>query len=110
MTPVALELVLLGGVLRVVDQQVDAVAQLEHLLGHEVVGVVAVPGPWSEMYATDTPFDVDPEPERRVDVADPTRPHLGAVTGSRRRRRVERDVAAQLVGPDREVGRAHQPA
>ena len=39
-TPGALDLVLVGGVLRVVDEEVDAVAQLEHVVGDVVVGVV----------------------------------------------------------------------
>ena len=56
-------------------------------------------------------LDLDPEPERRVGVAHPARPHLGAV-----QREVvvgdglERDVAAQLFGGDREVRRAHDAA
>ena len=38
--PVPLRLVLLGRVLRVVDQQVDAVAELEDVVRHVVVGIV----------------------------------------------------------------------
>ena len=76
--PVPLRLVLLVRVLRVVDQQVDAVAQLEHLLRNVVVGIVgiatrAVVGDVRDRHAV----PVDAVAERRADVAHPTRPHLG---------------------------------
>ena len=51
------------------------------------------------MYATDTPFHVDPEPERRADVAHPARAHLRGtdrevvVAGV-----VEANVARELSG------------
>ncbi len=111
-TPRALDLVLVGGVLRVVDEQVDAVAELEHVAGYVVVGVVGhgagpVVGEVRDRHA----LHLDPEAERGVGVADPARPHLGAVerevvVGDR----LEGDVAAQLLGRDREVGRAHHLA
>ena len=108
-TPGALDLVLVGGVLRVVDEQVDAVAQVEHVVGDVVVGVVgdgarSVVGEVRDRDA----LGLDPEPERRVGVPHPPRADLGAV-----QREVvvgdglERHVTAQLVGGDREVRRAH---
>ena len=76
----ALELVLLGGVLRVVDQAgrrrrtARAPPRARSRRGRR-----CVPGPWSERYATDTPSTSTRNPSVGIGVADPARPHLGPV-------------------------------
>jgi len=105
-TPRALDHVLLGGVLRVVDEQVDAVAELQHVARHIVVGVFGdgarpVVGEVRDRH----PLHLDPEAQRGVGVAHPARAHLGAVEGEVVvGDRLERDVAPQLLGGDRKNG------
>ncbi len=111
-TPRALDHVLVGGVLRVVDQEVDAVAELEHVVGDVVVGVFGhgagtVVGEVRDRHA----LGLDAEPERRIGVAHPPGAHLRpvereVVVGDG----LEGDLTPQLLGRDREVGRAHHVA
>jgi hypothetical protein len=106
---VTLGLVLGRGVLRIVHQHVDTVAELEHRLGDEVVGII---GGASGTMVGDVrdrhTLEVDPVSERRVGVPNPARSDLGAVDREVVVAHVfERDVAAQVGRGDREVGRTH---
>ncbi len=73
----ALLLELVRRVLRVVDEQVDAVAEVEHLVGDEVVGL-AVDAPLTVVGQVGDRDAVQLEAvaERRSDVPDPPRAHL----------------------------------
>ncbi len=111
-TPVALVRELGLGVLRVVDEEVGAVGELEHFVGHEVVALdrttaaarLPVVGDVRDGDAT----DIDPVPEGGSDVTYPPRTHLGrpdrevVVAGV-----VEPHRALEAVGRDREVRRTH---
>ncbi len=122
-TPVALVLELRRRVLRVVDQQIDAVAELEDILGDVLVGVrvatdlastgcthpatLTVVGEVRDRDAV----PIEPVTERRSDVADPAGPHL---RGGRHREVVLTDIvephfALELLRRDREVRRLHHP-
>ncbi len=68
-------------VLRVVDQQVGTVGELEDLVRNEVVAFDAGPTPTRLTVVGDVgdghATDLDPVAERGSDVADPARTHLG---------------------------------
>ena len=67
--PVPLRLVLLRRVLRVVDQHVDAVAQLEDVVRHVVVGIVrTTAGSVVGNVRNRPPAPLDPEAEREPDM------------------------------------------
>src|SRR5215471_4511639 len=68
---VTLVLELLTGVLRVVDQHVAAVGQVEDLRRDEVVGVVRAPGPVVGHIRHRVALEVHPEPDRRARVPYP---------------------------------------
>ena len=118
--PMTLLLELGRRVLRIVDQQVDTVAELEDVVGNEVVGLGLPRSPAAPMPPALTvvgevrdrdALPLEPVPERRTDVADPPGPHLG---GGRHREVVVADVvelhrALELLGRDREVRRPHHP-
>ncbi len=96
--------------LRVVDEQIDAVAQLENVVRHEVVGVVrAAAGPVVGDVRDGATVPLDAEPEGETNVPDEPRPHLGqpdrevVVAGV-----MEAHIRAEAVGTDRKEGRAHE--
>ena len=109
MTPVALRLVFGGGVLRVVDEHVDAVAQLEDLVRDEVVGVLGMTArPVIRDVGHRDAVEVDAEAERRPDMAHPARAHLRLTDREVvLARAVEPHVACELAGRNREEGRPH---
>src|SRR5947199_354176 len=69
-TPVPLVLVLLVRVLRVVDEQIDTVAELEYGLGHVEIGIVGGARPVVGEVRDRDALDLDAEPERRIGVPD----------------------------------------
>jgi hypothetical protein len=107
--PMAFRSVFLVRVLRVVDEHVDAVAQLEHLLRHVVVRVL---GATARTVVGDVrdrdAVPVHTESERRTDVTHPARPNLRDTDREVVVARVVKThVARELRGRDREVRRPH---
>ena len=96
-------------VLRVVDQQVGAVAQLEHLGGDveaAVEGLLVI----ADVDDRDA-LHLDPVADRRTDVGDAAGPHLGVADGVIAvGQAVEADVAGEVADPHREVRRPHELA
>src|SRR5829696_8988350 len=104
--PVGLLLPLLRRVLRVVDEEVDAVAQLEHGVGHPLAAVEG------DLVVTDVGHrhagPVDPVAVVLPHVGHRADPHLGVAHGHVGLGQVvEDDLAPEVGGPHGEVGRPH---
>ena len=122
-TPVPLVLELGRRVLRVVDQQVDAVAEVEHVLGHEVVGVGRRRSPALPAGAERSPgrgrrgtrsrrpaSRAGSRASGRRGGSSATAPSPWSTSGkSSSPTSWNADVALELLGRDREVRRLHHP-